>query len=106
MCNQYLGEITDEEIYQAYIDTKKILKNFLCYGTGITGDCTRHFAKKKENEEVLKKESEALKEHDKENISEKVVNTDKEIPKNEEIQEKSDPVQNNTESGKKDKTES
>ncbi|XP_051895945.1 marginal zone B- and B1-cell-specific protein-like [Pristis pectinata] len=40
MCQAYLGEFTEEEIYKEYRNNRDYLEDFLCYGEN--GACTKH----------------------------------------------------------------
>ena len=44
MCDQYMGELGETTIYDVYKESpkdEKALLNYLCYGTGVQGECTR-----------------------------------------------------------------
>ena len=44
MCDTYMGEIGEEDIYQAYKKNPKStqqFENFLCRGPGVRGECQR-----------------------------------------------------------------
>ena len=55
MCEQYMGNIGEMEIYKAYRKNRKSLadfQKFLCHGKGIRGDCLPQEKTKKKKEEL------------------------------------------------------
>ncbi|XP_046359843.1 marginal zone B- and B1-cell-specific protein-like [Haliotis rufescens] len=56
MCQNYVGELGEEEIYHAYKEQGKLLEKFLCYGDGVQGDCSSLNKTKKKKGKKSKEE--------------------------------------------------